>query len=105
MTLVPILDDNLFIIGTVEFEGNLTISNAPDYVNENGEIGLKRLDQSYGKHWKEIVYMFYDRNNPKTSYAEIITPKEAYVYCLNRGKLDLASKLGLKFIEGDVEVI
>lgn len=102
--LLPILNDELYIIGTVEFQDNLTLSHVPDYVNMNGYLGLKRLDESYGRLSGEIVYMFYDPQNPKTSYAEIITEKEAYKYCLNRGKLELASELGLQFVEG-VEVI
>lgn len=102
--LLPILDDDLKIIGTVEFEDNLTLSNAPDYVNQNGYLGLKRLDENYEKYQGHIVFMCYDKQNPKSSYAEIISEKEAYKYCLNRGKLELANELELKFIEG-VEVL
>lgn len=102
--LVPIIDNNLRIIGTVEFEDNLTLSHVPDYVNMNGYIGLKRLDDSYETHSGELCLMFYDPKNPKTSYAEIVSEREAYKYCLNRGKLELASKLNLKFIDG-VEVV
>lgn len=102
--LLPIVNDDLKIIGTVEFEDNLTLRNVPDYVNMNARIGIKRLDESYGKLEGELVIMFLDTYCPKSSYAEIITQKEAYQYCLNRGKLDLASKLDLQFIE-EVEVI
>ena len=42
--LLPILNDDLRIIGTVEFVDNLTLSTAPDYVNQNGQVGLIRLD-------------------------------------------------------------
>ena len=48
--------------------------------------------------------MYYDKQNPETSYAEIITEKEAYKKCLNRGKLELASQLHLQFID-DVEIL
>lgn len=103
--LIPILNNDLYIIGTVEFEDNLTISHVADYVNMNCRIGLKKLGDEYGKHGGEIVIMYYDTYNPKASYAEIITKKEAYNECLNRGKLELASKLGLTFMEGEVSVL
>ena len=102
--LVPIIDDNLRIIGNVEFVDNLTLSHVPEYVNMNGLMGLKRLDKSYGKLEGYIVLMLYDKHNPRSSYAEIISEREAYRYCLNRGKLELASELGLQFVE-EVEVV
>jgi len=102
--LLPILNEDLKIIATVKFEDNLTLEHVPQYVNQNGRLGLKRLDESYGSLEDSIVYMFYDPENPKTSYAEIITDKEAYKYCLNRGKLDLAEELGLQYVDG-VEVL
>ena len=102
--LLPIIDDNLKIIGTVEFKDNLTLCNVPDYVNMNCRMGLKRLDESYEKLAGEIVLMFYDIYFPKASYAEIINEREAYKYCLNRGRLDVAGELNLKFVE-EVEVL
>jgi len=102
--LLPILNDDLRIIGTVEFVDNLTLSTAPDYVNQNGQVGLIRLDSKYGRHEGELCLMYYDKQNPETSYAEIITEKEAYKKCLNRGKLELASQLNLQFID-DVEIL
>lgn len=104
MGLIPLYDDNMRMIGNVEFVDNLTLSHVPDYVNMNGLMGLKRLDQSYGNLSGHIVLMLYDKHNPKSSYAEIISEREAYRYCLNRGKLELASELDLKFVE-EVEVV
>lgn len=101
---IPIYNEKDKIIGLVNFEDNLTLSDAPAYVNQNGKIGLKRLDKRYGKLENNIVFMFYDPKYPKTSYAEIISDQEAYIYCLNRGKLKLANKLQLEFVE-EVEVL
>jgi len=102
--LLPLLDEELNIIATVEFEDNLTLPDVPDYVNMNGLLGLKRLDSSYERLEGCLVFMCYDTFNPDRSYAELVSEKEAYKHCLQRGKLELASKLGLKFIEG-VEVL
>lgn len=103
--LIPILDDNMEHIGNVEFVDNLTVPHVPEYVNMNCLIGITKLDQKYGKHEGEYVIMYYDKKYPRASYAEILkTKKEAYHECWIRGKLDLASQLGLHFVDGDVEV-
>lgn len=100
---IPIYNDDDRIIGLVEFEDNLTLVDSPDYVNMNGRMGLKRLGEDYGVLQGELVLMFYDPYYPKTSFAEIVTEKEAYDYCQNRGKLELASELGLKYVK-EIEV-
>lgn len=102
--LLPILDEGLNILGTVEFIDNLTLSHVPEYVNMNGKIGLTRLGAEYGTHAGEYVLMYYDKRYPENSYAEIVTKKEAYRQCLNRGKLELATELDLKYIR-EVELI
>ena len=100
---IPIYNDNDKIIGLVEFEDNLTLVDSPDYVNMNGRMGLKRLGEDYGVLQGELVLMFYDPYYPKTSFAEIVTEREAFDYCQNRGKLELASELGLKYVK-EIEV-
>jgi len=95
---IPLIDNNLQIICTVPFKDNLTLNHVPEYVNLNGYMGITRLDNNL------IVVMYYDKNYPKNSYAEIITEKEAYKTCLNRGRLDVAKELGLQ-IKKEVEVI
>ena len=108
MILIPLLDDDMNLIGNIEFEeekeDNLTLPHVADYLNMNCRIGLKRLDHHYGKHEGRYVIMYYDTKYPKASYAEIVSKKNAYKECWIRGKLELASQLGLDFIEGDVEV-
>ena len=95
---VPVLDDKLNIICTVPFVDNLTLVHVPDYINMNGYMGITRLQS------EELVIMYYDKNYPQNSYAEIVTEKEAYKTCLNRGRLDVAKELKLE-IKKEVEVI
>jgi hypothetical protein len=96
--LIPILDDNLQIIGTTEFIDNLTLKDVPDYVNMNAKLGLKRLDTKEKICDGLIVFMMFDIMHPNRSYAEIVSELEAYKMCLSRNKLELASELGLKFM-------
>ena len=95
---IPVLNDKLEIVCTVPFVDNLTLVHVPEYLNFNGYLGITRLET------EELVLMYYDKNYPANSYAEIITEKEAYKTCLNRGRLDVAKQLGLQ-IKKEVEVI
>ena len=99
---LPIIDDELKIIGTVPFKDNLTLSHVPDYVNENGYMGLTRLGE--GVHEGELVLMRYDKWYPNRSYAELVSEREAYIECRNKGRLDVAKELGI-CIEREREVI
>lgn len=99
---IPILDERLHIIGTVPFVDNLTLSHVPDYVNFNGLMGVTRI--THGRYEGGLVLMYYDKYYPQNSYAELVTEKEAYTTCLNRGKLDVAKELGLK-ITSECEVL
>lgn len=92
---IPIRDDNYHVIGSTEFVDNLTLSNAPSYVNENGLVGIKRL--TGGRYDGFLLYMVYDVRFPKNSYGVFITEEEAYKECLNRGRLDVAYDLGLHY--------
>lgn len=84
--LIPVYDDQRRIIETVTFIDNLTLSDAPDYVNENGQLGLTRKDG--------VLYrMYYSDDYPNTSYAYEVTEEEAYEICLNRGRLYLVDEL------------
>lgn len=94
--LIPLLDSNLEIIGNTEFVDNLTRKDVPDYLNFNGRIGLKRLNTDGKVNDGLLVFMVYDEKYPSRSYAEIITPLEAYKMCLVREKLDLATELNIK---------
>lgn len=87
------------LIGTVPFKDNLTLSHAPDYVNMNGYMGIRRLCND------EIVLMYYDKHYPSRSYAERIDEEEAYRVCLRRGRLDVAKELGLELELMEREVI
>ena len=100
---IPIIDNNLKIIGTIPFIDNLTLSHVPDYVNMNGYMGLTRIQS--GIHHGELVIMYYDKGYPGRSYGEIITEKEAYKECLNRGKLDVAKEYELQITPVEREVI
>ena len=100
---IPILDDDLRIIGTMPFKDNLTVTHAPEYVNYNGYVGLALV--TGGIYEGELVIMYYDKHYPKNSYGEIISRKDAYVECLNRGKLDVAKELGLTLKLREREVI
>ena len=103
---LPVYNGNMErVIALVEFkDDNLTQPNKPYYVNDGGRIGLKRLDSSYGRFENSLVYMFYDPDYPRTSYAMIISEEDAYQKCKDKDKLELASKLKIKFVE-EVEVI
>lgn len=97
MVMIPVYDDQLHILRTVEFTDNLTLSHVPDYVNQNGLMGLKRLKRG---RWEGcLVIMYYDKRYPSHSYAEFISEEEAYHVCLNRGKLELATQLGINYPE------
>lgn len=91
---VPVINDKLEIICTVPFKDNLTLNHVPEYVNMNGYMGITRLETD------ELVIMYYDKNYPANSYAEIVTEKEAYKICLNRGRLDVAKELKLEIKKG-----
>ena len=100
---VPLLDEDLQIIGTVPFKDNLTLSHVPEYVNYNGYVGLTRL--TTGRYQDSLVIMYYDKKYPQCSYAELVTEKEAYRECLNRGKLDVAKECGLELPPHEREII
>ena len=102
---IPLLDENLNIICTVPFIDNLTISHVPEYVNQNGYMGLVRLYGLGCVHDGELVIMYYDKNYPERSYAEFITEEEACRECMKRGKNDVAKKLGLNIDMMEREVI
>lgn len=98
MIKIPLYDGNK-IVDVVEFVDNLTLSHVPDYVNENGHIGLCR-------HRGMLVLMFFDEHYQETSHAEYISEKEGYELCLNRGKLDLAEELEISPVYNEgVEVV
>lgn len=92
---IKIYEDNK-VIGLVKFVNNLTLEDVPDYVNENGELGIKRVNM--GRLDNEIVLMTYDSVNPDSSYAEVITEKEAYEWCLHRNP-KLMEELDLEYVE------
>lgn len=100
---VPLIDDDLKIIGTVPFVDNLTLSHVPEYVNMNGYMGLTRI--VCGMYENRLVLMYYDKHYPERSYAELVSEKEAYKECLTRGKLDVAKEYNLSLPLKEREVI
>lgn len=86
MTKIPLYNNKEEIIGTVKFIDNLTLSSSPSYLNEGGQLGIKRLKTN------QLVYMYYDPVYPSASRAEFISEEDAYIMCLNRGKLAVVDK-------------
>jgi len=85
------------VIGLIKFINNLTLEDVPDYVNENGLLGICRV--TMGRLDNEIVLMTYDCKKPSASYAEVIDKKLAYDWCMHRNKPELVEELELEYVE------
>lgn len=102
---IPIIHktiDGIETVRLIDFIDNLTVKHAPDYVNENGLMGLTRI--TTGTYEGQLVLMRYDQRYPKNSYGEFITEKEAYQYCIEKNKLQVAHDLEINF-EKEREII
>ena len=90
-----IVFDNQQPVCTVKFKDNLTIHGKPDYVNENGRMGIKRIKA--GRFEGRLVYMFVDCEYPERSYAEFIEEKDAFRLCWSKKKYEVIDELDIKF--------
>lgn len=100
--LLKVLDEENNEVDTVEFIDNLTVEDAPNYVNFNGLVGLNRLTSE--KYKGKLVICFFYPEEQELSYAEFIGEGEAYNMCSHRNKLDVAYQLGINLLK-EIEVL
>lgn len=80
-------------VTTVSFEHNLNMVGEPSYVNEGGNLGLKRIER--GKFSGRLVLMYEDEFYPTQNRGKFISENEAYDLCHGRGKNALIKKLDI----------
>ena len=98
---IPIYNSQHEIIHVEKMINNLNIRDAPEYLNEGGNMGLTRIKE--GKYNGVLAVLYENEKCPSSSYGELISDHDAWELCYNRGKVSLIEEFDIDWNNGILE--